>query len=299
MAAGRWVGWAWLALAGLCLAGMAYGAWQAYQASQRYEALAAEIAEVLGADRGPRVLGDRALETITFGLYQPYSEWLDRLRTLRGERQAAGRRAMLGALMFFACAVSLSAVLGLWRRSWRAVAQGLALACVPALLVGLFAPLLMIVAYRDLPLVGEMVFQYRSKGIVAAVEGLFASGQPLIGGTILLFSVLLPVAKTLALLSTFVARRRAWGARLIGLMHYLGRWSMADVFVAALLLTYFISEKGGLTHAEVQIGFYFFMGYVLLSLVASEILVHERTLDGAREGPRGPPRRPERPTTDA
>jgi uncharacterized paraquat-inducible protein A len=48
---------------------------------------------------------------------------------------------------------------------------------------------------------------------------------------------------------------------------------MADVFVVAILVAFFAnSGENSLTHAEVQAGLWFFAVYVILSLLATQML---------------------------
>lgn len=44
---------------------------------------------------------------------------------------------------------------------------------------------------------------------------------------------------------------------------------MADVFVVATFLVYLSGSKGEMSRAEVQMGLYFFLAYVILSMIAS------------------------------
>ncbi len=61
--------------------------------------------------------------------------------------------------------------------------------------------------------------------------------------------------------------------RVAGFVKAVGKWSMADVFVVALLLTFLSLSGDGLTDARLGTGFYFFAGYVLLSLLAAQLMV--------------------------
>ena len=47
---------------------------------------------------------------------------------------------------------------------------------------------------------------------------------------------------------------------------------MADVFVVAILVAFFSSNGQGLTDAKVQAGLYFFTGYVVLSVLATQLI---------------------------
>jgi len=67
---------------------------------------------------------------------------------------------------------------------------------------------------------------------------------------------------------------------------------MLDVFVVALLLVYLGSGKGGVTRSEIEIGLYFFLAYVLLSMTAS--LAAERMLREVTPNEEGASRTPKR-----
>ena len=66
----------------------------------------------------------------------------------------------------------------------------------------------------------------------------------------------------------------------------IGKWSMTDVFVVAVLLAFLALGDQGLTRAEVGPGLYFFAAYGVLSLVAGQMIVaRKRELVG--DGERG------------
>jgi hypothetical protein len=44
---------------------------------------------------------------------------------------------------------------------------------------------------------------------------------------------------------------------------------MSDVFVVATFLVYITSNGGEMTHAEIQVGLYFFLIYVILSMIVA------------------------------
>jgi len=67
-----------------------------------------------------------------------------------------------------------------------------------------------------------------------------------------------------------IARRR----RVLSVIDHIGKWSMTDVFVVAVLLAFLASGPGGLTRASLGVGLYFFAGYAIASQVAGHLLVH-------------------------
>jgi hypothetical protein len=135
------------------------------------------------------------------------------------------------------------------------------------LLVGLLAPMLSVVARSEVVLLGKVVFQYQSKGILDTVGALYAGGNLFTAAMLGLFSVLVPVLK----LGLSLGALLAWTPRIrsacLAVVKSVGKWSMTDVFVVAVLLAFLALGDGAVTDARLGPGLYFFAGYGLLSLV--------------------------------
>jgi len=56
------------------------------------------------------------------------------------------------------------------------------------------------------------------------------------------------------------------------LIDKLGKWSMADVFIVALLVVFFSTKQDIHSALKVESGLYFFLGYVLLSMIGSSLI---------------------------
>ena len=168
----------------------------------------------------------------------------------------------------------------------------LALSCLPA---GLMSPMLEIAAFeRNLDLgnipisarvlgvkvdvqvsqrfEGDMYFYYQSKSVVELISLLFQQGNWVVGISILLFSILFPISK---ITSTFILafwpkmRQQKW---MYFFVEKSGKWSMADVFVVAVFLSFlaFSNMQVGIdTESNVLAGLYFFLAYCILSLLSS------------------------------
>lgn len=108
-----------------------------------------------------------------------------------------------------------------------------------------------------------------TRSILATVEHLSAAGYPVIGGLVLTFSVIIPVIKAVLVLMA-LAVRRPWLWNLIGV---LGKWSMADVFVVALMVAFFSAQAAVELTAQLHGGFYWFLGYCLLSVLAGQLML--------------------------
>lgn len=263
-------------------------AWNGYQAARDYEAASEQVANLLAAENATEILTNKAVESVTFGYWKPHSQWQQKLEAAKAAQLAALERSREFSVAFFGVIAATLLLLLAWANRLRRPARplfaaGLAWASLPALIVGLSAPMLMIVAYKNLAVVGEVVFRFESKGVMSTIGTLFESGNVVIGVLIALFSVALPLLKTLGLLIATIPAIAHRGAGLLRFFHHIGKWSMADVFVVALLLSYFITDDADLTRAEVQAGFYFFTGYVLMSLVASQLLSDKQKV--ARQTP--------------
>jgi paraquat-inducible protein A len=131
--------------------------------------------------------------------------------------------------------------------------------------LGMVTPALAMTAQQSTP-VGDLAFFHESRGIWATIRQLLGrDGSLVVGVPLLLFSVVMPLAKSLllaaVLLSGAAARRGIMEA-----IRRCGRWSMADVFVVAVLLAFFASSHNRFIEADVLPGIGFFAYYAVLSL---------------------------------
>jgi len=114
---------------------------------------------------------------------------------------------------------------------------------------------------------GRMYYYYQSKSIVQLIELLFRDKNLVVGITILLFSIVIPVIKLL--LSLVVSFSNKELGFLKKSLSVIGKWSMADVFVASCFLAFlsFSNMHVGIeTESNISFGMYFFLAYVVLSL---------------------------------
>jgi paraquat-inducible protein A len=114
----------------------------------------------------------------------------------------------------------------------------------------------------------KFVFFTYEHSLLSTVQSLLTSGQHLLGLTVLLFSIVLPVLKLfyLLLLATLpISELRRWKRQLHAL-EWLGKWSMHDVLV--LSLTIFFIKSQGVYDARSLNGIYFFTAAVLFMILA-------------------------------
>ncbi len=134
-----------------------------------------------------------------------------------------------------------------------------------------------------------------SRSILGTVEELFNKDRVLVAVLIFLFSVLVPVLKGSLVLLVLLKKQWAQREKVFAFINTLGKWSMADVFVVGVFLAFlatkdngsFYSEKvrvlglsldlniNSLMQSNLEIGFYYFVGYCLCSLAAMQFVCLE------------------------
>lgn len=118
----------------------------------------------------------------------------------------------------------------------------------------------------------------QTRSIVGSVQRLYEVGSPVAATLILLFSVIVPVAKgVLVALAMFLAG--AARDRVMRFVTAIAKWSMADVFVVAIFIAYLAAIASQATpgttalvafEAKFGIGFYFFAAYCVFSLASQQ-----------------------------
>jgi len=251
---------------------MAWLGKEGYRSAIAYEETARQMSRMMEAESLAESRLKELASTLTFGLVR--NDLRERMERLRGEREALRERnGELAAAFGIAAGAALASWWVLTPRLYTAL---LSLAALVSLINGLVTPILMIVVHKEVEYLGDVVLSFESKGILGSLQKLFAEGSVAVGGVILLFSVLLPAAKTLSLLFVSLFETRPFAAKMVRFFKVLGKWSMLDVFVVALLVVYLGAGNGGTSRSEIEIGVYFFLAYVLLSMAAS--LAAERML---------------------
>jgi hypothetical protein len=142
----------------------------------------------------------------------------------------------------------------------------------------------------------EQVVFYQSKSILDVTQNLLESrgvDLKIVGIMILCFSVIFPALKLILgfFFVNFEKLRRSNFVK--GMIFYLGKWSMADVFVVALFMSYIgfyglfgnqlkalERNKGGfaietVNHTSLAPGILFFSSYCILSIVLGIIIYRE------------------------
>lgn len=117
--------------------------------------------------------------------------------------------------------------------------------------------------------------------LVQSIDALIQSKDYALAGVIALFSILFPTVKFLTLAWFNLGPRPTISASALKFLEMLGKWSMMDVFVLALIVVSLSSN--GLARALTQSGLYAFALSALMFMLASGFIAkdleHPRPLD--------------------
>jgi len=255
---------------------LGYFGFKTYQEAKKYEVATSNIAKACDANGLANEKIDELTAVISFGLLPNESkEKLNQLKTTQNKSLKQSKHYFydfLGVLIF--------TILLSFTCTPRGNALTLSFVTFIALIYGLINPILMVTIHKEVEYLGDVILSFESKGIIGSISKLFDSGEYAVALTILLFSVALPILKSLTLTFTLFFHTHPWSYHLVKFFKSIGKWSMIDVFVVATFLVYLTSNSGGISHAEIQVGLYFFLTYVILSMITAILTqkVLERSL---------------------
>lgn len=213
-----------------------------------------------------------------------YSDVTHLLKSVRVESSAAAwwSWALLSlSLLYLVTIVILERSL-----ATRSVLFSLTAVSLTFFVIGIIAPAMVIWTAPSIPMETgklEFVLQHEVRGIAAIIRELLTSGHWVIGGFLLLFSILTPLTKASLTFFVTTSHSKALNFKIGQLLHAIGKWSMADVFVAGVLLALYALKAQTATKSIPCLGLYYFTGYCLLSMTTTELLIHSEVVSGRNE----------------
>ncbi|MFK8066879.1 MAG: paraquat-inducible protein A [Gammaproteobacteria bacterium] len=248
------------------------------QYSLKSVSLNTQIAEAMTVEGSTDLAIAELLQKLSFSLYEGATDRVAKHQLLVETANELKNQAKIFTIIFFIVA-AVWLILNFFvskkepdqDRFWRHVL----LISILSLLIGLIAPMMQMTAYKELPLLGEVVFKYEAKSIFSTVQSLFSHGNLIIAGLITLLSIFVPLLKMGVVSMNLFNVAPTLHKRAHDLIHLLGKWSMADVFVVAILISIFALDTQDFTRAESDLGLYFFAAYCLLSLLVTHAVLKE------------------------
>jgi hypothetical protein len=238
---------------------------KAYKHAILYEDATTELVSYQDAGQQASLKLEQFAKSLFGDLYD--DELKMKLDQVREKQETAMVKAQENTFYFMALLVLL--LLFSFPISLRTFTMFGSIAAMMTLVLGLITPILMVTIHKEVEYLGDIVLSFESKGVIGSIVKLWETGDIIVAVVILLFSVVVPVLKVFSLLvvSIFMESRFAHG--IITFFKMIGKWSMVDVFVVAVFLVYLTANKGDISRAEVEMGLYFFLAYVIVSMLVS------------------------------
>jgi uncharacterized paraquat-inducible protein A len=238
---------------------------KAYVDAKNYEKITVALVAQMSAKNLAAFQLKELAETFSFGIYK--NDKKKNIEALRAAGEVYKVQSMENTLYFMLLLAGVLAAYFLI--SLRAFTFFGAIAALITLVFGLITPIMMVTIHKDVEYLGDVVLSFESKGVLGSITKLFENGDVLVASVILLFSVLIPLVKTfsLAFVAIFIESKFAHG--IVKFFKMIGKWSMVDVFVVATFLVYLTVDKGDVSRAEVESGLYYFLAYVIVSMLVS------------------------------
>ena len=132
---------------------------------------------------------------------------------------------------------------------------------------GVTEPIMTIKATVNLFGLKSTIFE-ETRSIWQTVVSLREAGYGTVGMMVVTFSIIIPISKGLLIIWAWLNPTR-WRWQLISMV---SKWSMADVFVVAILVAFFTAQATAELQSSLHQGFYWFTAYCLLSIISGQCL---------------------------
>ena len=125
----------------------------------------------------------------------------------------------------------------------------------------------------------EVEVYSETRSIISAVRRLYEVGSPVPAMLILLFSVIVPFGKAALVGAAMFVGDPARRGRILRFVEAIAKWSMADVFVVAVLIAFLAVQASTTTGGSAGLvafralfgpGFYWFAAYCVFSLASQQ-----------------------------
>lgn len=249
---------------------LAFLGFKAVENNSNYIHYSQQISKQNDADHMLHSKVDKFLENLTAGIYNKYSTKQEEVQQLEQSANDSQKKALHYLYYFFGTIIIFALIFMFIDHEFLILFIGSS--SLVSLFFGLTAPLLMVVVYKSLPVVGMVTLSFNTKSIIGTIEKLFTQENYIIALLVLSFSIIIPLVKTIIILLYGFLKESGLGQSIITAIDKLGKWSMADVFIVALLVVFFSTKQDIHSALKVESGLYFFLGYVLLSMIGSSLI---------------------------
>ncbi len=217
---------------------------------------------------------DKILENLTVGLYDNYTKDQTKTKNLIKQADDAQRKALFYLYYLFGTIIVFIIIFKLIDPEFLTLFIGFS--SLITLYFALISPLLMVIVYKDFPVIGLATLSFDTKTIISTIEKLFVEGNYVVATLVLLFSIVIPFFKSIVILVYGFLKESGLGKNITLFIDKLGKWSMADVFIVSFLVVFFSTKQDIHSLIKIESGLYFFLGYVLLSMIGTSLIGTKR-----------------------
>ena len=141
---------------------------------------------------------------------------------------------------------------------------------VDIVLLMIVSAVLLIIGLNSPVLTTRKLWEKNTFSILSGITNLWTSKYYFLSAIIFFFSIIFPIFKLCALFTIwYVKLGDRQRIHLLRILEMLGKWSMLDVFVVAVIV---VSVKlGALASARAEKGIYYFGFSILLAIIASSL----------------------------
>ena len=191
-----------------------------------------------------------------------------KLNRLNQESQAYLERSQIYLLLYFLTVLIVAILLFFLDRNLFALF--ISIVAIMSLFIAIFTPmLLLIVKTTDMIIIGQISLQHEVKTIVGVIGKLIDIGNYLLAFVLILVSVLIPFIKSFIILIHNFLRLSGRNSELHHIIKAIGKWSMVDVLVVAILVVFFTTNEEMNSEMIIESGLYFFMIYIFFSMIST------------------------------
>lgn len=249
----------------LLLAFLVYFGTKAYQKAIVYESITVELVSYQSVEEQAKLSLEKFAKSILGNLYD--DERRMHIDKIKQKQSLAMTEAQNNTLYFMF--VLLMLLFSYFFVSLRSFTLFGSLAAMVTLIFGLMTPILMVTIHKEVEYLGDIVLSFESKGVIGSIVKLWEGGDIIVAGVILLFSVIIPILKIFSLLVISIFMESKFAHSIVKFFKMTGKWSMVDVFVVAVFLVYLTTNKSDVSRAQIEVGLYFFLAYVIISMLMS------------------------------
>lgn len=218
---------------------------------------------------------DKVLHELNFKPFESTQQ--AKLNKLSQESKHYLAKSYQYVLFYFLTILIVSIILFLFEK--KIFSLFISLVAIMSLGIAIFTPiLLLIVKTPDMIIVGTLSLQHEVKTIVGVIGKLINIGNYILAFVLILVSLVIPFIKSLIILIHNFLRFMGRDSELHYIIKTIGKWSMVDVLVVAILVVFFTTNEDVTSEMIIESGLYFFLIYVLISMISTyEMLTIEES----------------------